>query len=80
MSVMDMIDEKKVSLLRKYIYEVALIVMAFCIGFLFVANSKLSEDMRTVLIDVVNKNSMVIQDNSNAMREIRVEIKEQRRR
>lgn len=76
MAIMQMINERNVSLLRKYIYEIALIVMGACIAFLFMANSKLSADMRTILIDVVNRNSAVIQDNSNALREMRIELRE----
>jgi hypothetical protein len=67
---MESVDLKdKPSLLRKYIYEYALLTLASCVAFLFYAYADLNADFRTYLLQdrsdmvkAIERNNQVIHE------------------
>lgn len=63
------VDEKKLSTIRKYIYEVSLLALAACVVFLFMTYLKLQTYIRDTLFEQVTTNRVIIQQNSDLMKE-----------
>lgn len=68
------LNEKNASSLRRYIYEFCIMGLSASVVILFIALSSLNKDVRTVLMELVVKNNVIIQDNSNALRDLRVDL------
>lgn len=72
------ISEKGMSLMRKYIYELCIVVLGLAVMFLFRAQAQLEKDMRAMLIDIVTKNNIVMQQVDNTLREVQIALKEKK--
>lgn len=72
------IDDKKFARIQRYILVFALIVCGYCIAFLFKAYDNLQRDFRAFQTDVITKYSIITQDCTNALRELKTEMREKK--
>lgn len=72
------ITDKKASSVEKHLVGYALIVLGIAVCTLFWLYIRLNNDFREFLRESFTKNSLIIQDNSNALRELRIDLKERK--
>lgn len=72
------VDDKKFARIQKYFLVFALLVMGWCISVMWKQNGELQKDFRGAMFDLLLKNNMNLQDNTNALKELRIEVMQQK--
>lgn len=72
------ITDKRASSVEKHLVGYALIILGAAVVTLFWLYISLNNDFRDFLQGGFTKNSLIIQDNSNALRELRIDLKERK--
>lgn len=76
---MDIIQEGKLSVLRRYFFESVIVALAVCVATLFYMYVDVTNYIRSTLTDQVISNKIVIQENIKAIDEMKTVIRESKK-